>query len=301
MQVIAVHTRLTAGLLRPSQYFFATSELFSRLALICCLLCSAFASGVRAQIPTGQEEEVIRTETDLTNLLFAATDKNNRFITTLQQQDIRVLEDGVEQKLFTFQRETDRPLSIAFLIDVSVSEERTLPDEKAAARTFIETIIRSSKDQAAIIPFEGYAHLEQPLTRDMLSVYRILQGVEIAGDTYMGKAPAISGIASGPGMIAPPEEGSTAIWDAVALTSREVLVRSPGQKRCAIILADRRARYEQPPGSQRSHRSGDCGGHGRLRDWDRRQQVWRASTRAVLARSPNAPADAPSFQRRPLT
>jgi len=44
-----------------------------------------------------------------------------------------LLEDGVPQTLFTFQRETDRPLSIAFLIDVSGSEERTLPDEKAAA------------------------------------------------------------------------------------------------------------------------------------------------------------------------
>src|SRR6266849_5289717 len=60
-----------------------------------------------------QDVDVIRTETDLTNLLFTATDKNNRYITTLQQNDIRVLEDGVPQKLFTFQRETDRPLSIA--------------------------------------------------------------------------------------------------------------------------------------------------------------------------------------------
>ena len=87
------------------------------------------------QTSSGQEIDVIRTETDLTNLLFTATDKNNRYITTLQQNDVRVLEDGVLQTLFTFQRETDRPLAIAFLIDVSISEERTLPDEKAAART----------------------------------------------------------------------------------------------------------------------------------------------------------------------
>ena len=84
-----------------------------------------------------QDVDVIKTETDLTNLFFTATDKNNRYVTTLQQNDIRVIEDGVAQTLFTFQRETDRPLSIAFLIDVSISEERTLPDEKAAARTFI--------------------------------------------------------------------------------------------------------------------------------------------------------------------
>jgi len=180
--------------------------------------------------------DVIRTETDLTNLLFTATDKNNRYLTTLQQGDIRVLEDGVPQTLFTFQRETDRPLSIAFLIDVSGSEERTLPDEKAAARTFVDNVIRSSKDQAAIIPFEGYAHLEQPLTRNVIGIYRALETVEVAYPSYLGSAPPIGGIASGPGTIAPPREGSTAIWDSVAVTCKEVLARSPGQRRRAIIL-----------------------------------------------------------------
>ena len=130
------------------------------------------------------QDDVLRVETDLTNLLFTATDKNNRYITTLQESDVRVLEDGVPQKVFTFQRETDRPLSIAFLIDVSISQERTLPDEKAAARTFIENVIRSEKDQAAIIPFEGYAHLEQPLTRDVVSLYRVLERVEKQGDLF---------------------------------------------------------------------------------------------------------------------
>src|SRR5882672_4282934 len=139
---------------------------FPRLLLSFCLLF-AFVVPVATQSPE-QDIDVLRTETDLTNLLFTVTDKNNRYITNIQQPDLRLLEDGVPQTLFTFQRETDRPLAIAFLIDVSGSEERTLPDEKAAARSFIENVIRSSKDQAAIIPFEGYAHLEQPLTRDVL-------------------------------------------------------------------------------------------------------------------------------------
>jgi Ca-activated chloride channel homolog len=194
-------------------------------------------NGVAAQTTTpSQDVDVIRTETDLTNLLFTATDKNNRYITTLQQNDVRVLEDGVPQTLFTFQRETDRPLAIAFLIDVSISEERMLPDEKAAARSFIENVIRSTKDQAAIIPFEGYAHLEQPLTRDVIGIYRVLERVEVAFPSYLGSAPAIGGISSGPGTIRPPREGSTAIWDSIAVTCRSVLARSLGQRRRAIIL-----------------------------------------------------------------
>jgi len=183
-----------------------------------------------------QDVDVLRTETDLTNLLFTASDKNSRYFTTLQQGDIRVLEDGVPQTLFTFQRETDRPLAIAFVIDVSISEEKTLPDEKAAARTFIEKVIRSDKDQAAIVPFEGYAHLEQPLTRDVIGIYRALDAIEVAFPYYTGKAPALGGIASNPGGISPPREGSTAIWDTIAITCRYVLSRSLMQRRRAIIL-----------------------------------------------------------------
>lgn len=200
------------------------------------LIAFALAGGQSPAPSPPQDVDVIRTETDLTNLLFTVTDKNNRYINTLQQNDIRVLEDGVPQTLFTFQRETERPLSIAFLIDVSISEERTLPDEKAAARTFIEKVIRSEKDQAAVIPFEGYAHVEQPLTRDVLGIYRALEAIEVAFPAYTGTAPALGGIQSGPGTIAPPREGSTAIWEAVALTSRNVLGRSFSQRRRAIIL-----------------------------------------------------------------
>jgi VWFA-related protein len=200
-----------------------------------CLLSICFGTST-AQTPPPQDVDVIRTETDLTNLLFTATDKNKHYITTLQKDDLRVLEDGVPQSLFTFQRETDRPLAIAFLIDVSSSEERTLPDEKAAARTFVENVIRSDKDQAAIIPFEGYAHLEQPLTRNVLGIYHALESVEVAFPSYLGSAPAIGGISSGPGTVAPPREGSTAIWDSIGVTCREVLSRSAGQRRRAIIL-----------------------------------------------------------------
>jgi len=182
------------------------------------------------------QDDVIRVETDVTNLPFTAMDKQRRFITTLQAEDVRVLEDGVPQKVFTFQRETDRPLAIAFLIDVSRSQEFTLADEKAAARSFIEKVIDSRKDEVAIIPFTGQAYLEQPMTRDLLSVYRVLQRIEVAVPAYLGAGRPLAGIPTGPGLPAPPEEGTTAIWDAISLTSSNVLAKGTGFRRRAIIL-----------------------------------------------------------------
>lgn len=190
---------------------------------------------VLCQQPVDQDD-VVRVETDITNLPFTATDKQRRFITTLKAEDVRVLEDGVPQKLFTFQRETDRPLAITFLIDVSRSQETTLPQEKAAARSFIEKVVQSNRDLVAIVPFTGLAYLEQELTRDMLSVYRVLERTEVAIPAYLGAGRPLPGIPVGPGLLAPPPEGTTAIWDAVAMTSVNVLANAPGLRRRAIIL-----------------------------------------------------------------
>lgn len=205
------------------------------------LLVSLIVSITFAQTPTEQDDDVIRVDTDLTNLFFTATNKQKAFVTTLRQEDLRITEDGVEQKILTFQRETDRPLAIAFLIDVSISQERTLPQEKAAARGFIETAMQSSKDQAAIIPFTGSAFLEQGLTRDVLSIYRALERVEVAMPAYLGAGRPISGIPSGPGLPAVPPEGTTAIWDAIAVTASEVLARNTD-------IAEQRSARDKSPG-----------------------------------------------------
>ena len=202
------------------------------LIIVLALLITAVT--VCAQ--TVDQEDVIRTESDITNLPVTVTDKQHHFITTLRAEDVRVLEDGVPQTLFTFQRETDRPLAIAFLIDVSISQAATLPEEKAAARSFIENVIKSDRDQVAILPFTGSAYLEQSLTRDVLSVYKTLERVEVAEPSYLGTGKPLTGIPTGPRLPATPPEGTTAIWDAVALTSSNVLDKAPGLRRRAIIL-----------------------------------------------------------------
>ena len=97
---------------------------------------------VRDEIPQ-DSDEVVKVETNLTNLFFTAADKNRRFVGNLRPEDIRVLEDGQPQEIFTFQQNIDLPLSIAILIDTSRSEERVLPDLKIAARAFLENVLRA--------------------------------------------------------------------------------------------------------------------------------------------------------------
>ncbi|HEV7375167.1 MAG TPA: VWA domain-containing protein [Pyrinomonadaceae bacterium] len=182
-----------------------------------------------------QDDEVVRVETDLTNILFTAVDKQKRFITTLKQEDIHVTEDGQPQEIFTFARQTDLPLSLAILIDTSISEERTLPVEKAAASSFVDAVIRPDKDEAAVVSFTGEATLEQNLTGNASRVRRALDRVEFVppsgyiGNGQVAGTPPISGTNQS-------TQGSTAIWDAIWVTSDEILSGTSDKTRRAIIL-----------------------------------------------------------------
>ncbi|HSE30927.1 MAG TPA: VWA domain-containing protein [Pyrinomonadaceae bacterium] len=207
----------------------------SRFKALVLLLSVSFASVAYSQTPV-DPDDVIRTDSDVTSLLLTATDKQRRFITTLRAEDLRVLEDGKAQQVFTFQRETDRPLALALLIDISASEERTLPREKNAARLFIQRVLKSEKDQAAVIPFTDMAYLEQPLTRDVLGIYKSLERVEVALPAYLGSGRPLIGFPSGPGLPGPPDKGSTAIWESLHLTARLILEPIRDQRRRAIIL-----------------------------------------------------------------
>ena len=147
-----------------------------------------------------------------------------------------MLEDGVPQQIFTFQPNSDLPLSLAILIDCSGSEERTLPEEKGAARTFLESVLRADKDEAAIVSFTGEVTLEQGLTGNIPRLRRAIDQVEfvppsgyIGGGVVVGGTPPISGTQQ-------TLAGSTAIWDAIWATSNELLSESAEHTRRAIIL-----------------------------------------------------------------
>lgn len=182
-----------------------------------------------------EEDDIIKIDTEVVNVLFSAQDKNRRLITDLKQADVRLLEDGKPQEVTAFARQVDLPLSLAILIDTSASQERTLPEEKAAAKAFLQAVIRPAKDEVSIISFTGDTTLEQGMTNNLSRLNRAVDRVEfvppsgyIGGGVIAGTPPISGGNQA--------SAGSTAIWDAIWVTSEEVLKSSPDKTRRAIIL-----------------------------------------------------------------
>src|SRR5689334_7225705 len=51
------------------------------------------------QTQSNADDDVVRVETDLANILLTAIDKDKRFITTLRKEDVRVFEDNQPQEI----------------------------------------------------------------------------------------------------------------------------------------------------------------------------------------------------------
>ncbi len=187
------------------------------------------------------DDEPIKIDTEVVNVLFTAQDKNRRLLTDLKKEDIKLVEDGQPQEIIAFGRQVDLPLSLAILIDTSASQERTLPEEKSAAKSFIESFVRPTKDEVAIVSFTGEATLEQGMTNNVGRLQRAVDRVQFVPPSgYLG-----GGVVTNGGQVpgTPPISGtnqaiagSTAIWDAIWITSDEVLGPAPEKTRRAIIL-----------------------------------------------------------------
>lgn len=183
-----------------------------------------------AEVP--ESDQTIRLGTQLVNVLFSAQDKVNRYVNDLTQQEVEILENGVAQEIFTFRKEFDLPLTLSMLIDVSGSERYTLPLLKDAGGQFIDSVLRSGKDTASVIKFEGEATVVQGLTSNPARVRRGLEEV-----SYV--APPPSGIFGGatPPINGGSRQGGTSLWDAIVATCSDLLAREPGRK-TIILLTD---------------------------------------------------------------
>jgi Ca-activated chloride channel homolog len=202
------------------------------------MLTSAAAAQTPSPTPPpviSEEEGVIKVDTEAVNVLFTAKDKDRRLILNLKPTDIRLFENGKPQEISSFSRQIDLPLSLAILIDTSASQERTLPQEKSAAISFLEAVVRPAKDEVSIISFTGESTLEQGMTNNLTRLRRAIDNVRFVPPSgYIG-----GGVIAGTPPISDANQaarGSTAIWDAIWVTSEEVLGPAPERTRRAIIL-----------------------------------------------------------------
>ncbi len=175
------------------------------------------------------DPDVIRVDTDLVNTVFTAVDQDRHFVTTLQAKDLRVLENQTPQEISLFEKETNRPLTIVILVDTSKSQERTLPDEKRAAKAFLSAVMRPAVDRVAIVSFTGEPKVQQALTDSLPKLERAIDRMKVEVPADNPECENVKTVQEDPLCW-------TSIWDSVWASANEVLAKAPDNSRRAIVL-----------------------------------------------------------------
>lgn len=191
------------------------------------LFCSVFLPAQQQQqhqLPDAEEGATFKLDVDLVNVLFSVRDKKGRLIPNLEKDDFTVAEEGKPQTIRYFARETDLPLTIGLLIDVSRSQENLLETERRAASAFFSQVLRQ-KDEAFLISFGTGSDLLQDFTNSPKLLRAGLDGLRIQGAVY------VPGINPGP---VPATPRGTVMFEAVYLAAQEKMRGEVGRK--AIVL-----------------------------------------------------------------
>jgi Ca-activated chloride channel family protein len=159
-------------------------------------------------LSTAEEpDSTIKVDVKLVNVFVTVTDSRGAPVANLQKENFVLKEDGKEQKIAIFDKESALPLSIVLAVDTSLSTRKDLPLELSSAKKFAHTILRS---------------------QDGLSVYKFSETVS----QMVGFTNELKKIDEG---IEHPRNGAaTALYDAVYLGSH-ALTRRQGRKVMVVI------------------------------------------------------------------
>jgi VWFA-related protein len=202
------------------------------LILVCALLLAL----VPAALLLAQDDTTLKVEVNLVNILFNVRDKKSGLVGNLNKDDFKVFEDGKEQEIKYFNRETDLPLTIGLLIDVSASQMNLIEIEKNAAYQFFGTVLRK-QDLAFLISFGEDAELLQDYTNSPKLLRDGLNGLQVSS--------GVGGIGPGPVPTISQPRG-TVLYDAVYLAAADQLKSQVGRKVLVLITdgEDEGSRYK---------------------------------------------------------
>jgi VWFA-related protein len=189
------------------------------LAATYLLLAAGACAFAQSPAPIDVQES-IKVDVDVVNVLCTIRDRKGVLVKDLDQQNFEIREDGKPQQVRYFARETDLPLTIGLLVDVSGSVRRLVQAEKNTAERFLEQVLRP-QDQALLVGFSSTVVLWRDFTDSpslLLATLEKLHAVPFRGvPKDGGPAPC------------------TLLYDAVHSTANDKFQGVPGRKAMLVI------------------------------------------------------------------
>ena len=85
------------------------------------------------------------------------------------KDDFEIFDNGVQQEIAVFERQTEQPLSVALLVDTSGSTAKELKYEIDSASRFLHALFAEGnpEDAVALYTFNYEVREQQPFTRNL--------------------------------------------------------------------------------------------------------------------------------------
>ncbi len=159
--------------------------------VLACLLLSPLALPEEAgRVPTGCEPGVtFCVETEKVVLHVSVVDREDRFVTDLQEGAFVVMEDKQQQRLTYFSQD-DVPVSLGLVIDNSGSMREKRLQVNQAALEFVKASNR--EDEVFVVNFNDEAYLDQDFTSSIERLQDALQRIDTRGGTALYDAISMS-------------------------------------------------------------------------------------------------------------
>ena len=122
-----------------------------------------------ARLPAEEPETTLKVDVKLVNVFVTVTNAHGAPVANLQKENFVLKEDGAEQKIAIFSKESALPLSIVLAVDTSLSTRKDLPLELISARKFAHTIVRP-QDGLSLYKFSEEVSELVPFTSDLKKI-----------------------------------------------------------------------------------------------------------------------------------
>jgi Ca-activated chloride channel family protein len=153
--------------------------------VLVAIAAGCLSVGLAAQ----QQPPKLRSGIELVSLSVSVTDGGGKYVTSLEQTDFEVFEDGARQTISFFSRK-QQPIALAVLLDTSNSMEDKLATAQEAAVGFAKRL--QPDDVAAIIEFNSQVNIAQEFTNDAAALENAIRGTHADGSTALYNAIYIS-------------------------------------------------------------------------------------------------------------
>jgi Ca-activated chloride channel family protein len=193
---------------------------------VICLLVSippSFSQGIQNELGNavaskdilsalGPTALTIEKKVQEVNLILSVTDQKGHFVQGLSPSDLTILDNDRKQTALTFfQSQTELPLHVAFVLDVSASVAERFEVERHTIESFLKQVT-SRQDSVMLFAFNQSVQIAAPVMNNWKTISRRLRTLK--------------------------PNGETALYDAVTTASRWLAQGRRPARRIIILISD---------------------------------------------------------------